>query len=250
MRALDGPSAEGRGGRLVLASDLDDLSYCHLKFALRCTLGDVDTPASLAGTEVHDDLQQGLSELPGVSEFEGTVESAVGTWREGHAVLMSEPLLVSEKLNLAGRPDLVLLAPEGATVIEFKTGRGPGGVSSIYGVRVWDSSGSQMVAYGLLMDGLYGITPELRIIYEAGRLREEQEQLRELEQVSMDDLKAVLARGVSVPFTEKTRGAVKSQIDLIQSYWAGKQKLARSHQSPARCRSCVYCDECEESISC
>ncbi len=234
--------------RLIWASDLDDFFYCNLKVALAREIGDIETPASQFGTAVHEELELGMTALPGIPPSVGTMESAVEHWRKGKAVIFPSPPLKSEALGLSGKPDFLLLWEDGALIAEFKTGSGPPGDSRVFGVPVWNGHAAQLVGYGLILHREFDIEPELRLIYEAERLKVEQERLHALTKAEIKDVLPIVQRGVSIPFTDETIVPVEEALEAIAGWVAGEVHLRKSHESEQRCRSCVYLSSCPESL--
>ena len=123
--------------------------------------------------------------------------------------------LFSQTLRLTGKPDYLVQHRGGAIPVEVKSGRAP--ERGAHAGHIY-----QLAAYCALVTEAYGRRPTHGLIRYADKtLAVDYTPLLEAE------LKALLA-------------AMQADVDA--------QDVARSHESPARCRGCGFRDRCEEAL--
>jgi CRISPR-associated exonuclease Cas4 len=123
--------------------------------------------------------------------------------------------LFSKTLQLSGKPDYLVRQRDAIIPVEVKSGQAPPG-GPHPGHRY------QLAAYCALVSEAYGRRPAYGLIQYADRT-------------------------LSVPFTRQLEAELAA---LLKSMRADAQvgNVARSHQSPARCRGCGFFDVCEEAL--
>lgn len=233
---------------LVLASDLDDWFYCKLKVPLRIEHGDIETKASAEGTLKHAQLEEIVSDIPGLKEFVGPPEEAVALWKKGYAIIMREPLLKSERFLLLGKPDLIFFKGNKPLIVDYKTGRGPPVISKEFGTNVWNGHAAQMVCYGILAEENFSVIPDLGLKYKAGSILEKVKKLKNVEKIDLNKFSSLLENIEPVPFNMNTKTTVLAAISEVSQTKSGNVEIHRSHKSRQRCNSCAYRDLCHESL--
>jgi CRISPR-associated exonuclease Cas4 len=124
------------------------------------------------------------------------------------------PVLFSTRYGLKGKPDAILRTPNGLAPIERKHSRAPR--------RPHDSDVIQAAAYCLLIEDNYGETPLFMRIDYSGTW-------------------------FDVPFTEKHRQWVFEVSECLRAART-KDTCSRSHNMPAKCRSCAQRPNCNQAL--
>ena len=124
------------------------------------------------------------------------------------------PVLFSTRYGLKGKPDAILRTPNGLAPIERKHSRAPR--------RPHDSDVIQAAAYCLLIEDNYGETPLFMRIDYSGTW-------------------------FDVPFTEKHRQWVLQVSERLRAA-RSKDACSRSHNMPAKCRSCAQRPNCNQAL--
>ncbi|HEX7312324.1 MAG TPA: PD-(D/E)XK nuclease family protein [Pyrinomonadaceae bacterium] len=129
--------------------------------------------------------------------------------------------LVSETLELVGRPDYLIEAEGGVVPVEVKsTACPPGG-------RPYDSHLAQLAAYCLLVEDVLGAT----VPYGLVKYRDQE---------------------VRVEYTDEMRERALALIDDMKEdmydYSVEGREVHRSHDEPRRCAGCSLRDVCAESL--
>jgi CRISPR-associated exonuclease Cas4 len=130
--------------------------------------------------------------------------------------------LVSETLELVGRPDYLVEAEDGGVVpVEVKSTACPAGG------RPYDSHLAQLAAYCLLVEDVLGAT----VPYGLVKYRD---------------------REVRVEYTDELRGRALALIEEMKediNASANGEEVHRSHDDPRRCIGCSLRDVCTESLA-
>jgi CRISPR-associated exonuclease Cas4 len=129
--------------------------------------------------------------------------------------------LVSEALELVGRPDYLIEADGGVVPVEVKSTASPAGG------RPYDSHLAQLAAYCLLVEDVLGA----RVPYGLVKYRD---------------------REVRVEYTDELRGWALSLIEELKADMnasAEGREVHRSHDDPRRCAGCSLRDACTESLA-
>jgi CRISPR-associated exonuclease Cas4 len=123
--------------------------------------------------------------------------------------------LFSTALQLSGKPDY-LVRQRGAIIpVEVKSGQTPPG-GPHPGHRY------QLAAYCALVTEAYGRRPEYGLIQYADRT-------------------------LTVPYTRQLENELRALLDDMRAD-ARTGDVARSHDSPARCRACGFFEVCDEAL--
>lgn len=232
----------------VFAREVNDAAFCELKIALTLTTGDVRTGARERGRHAHQDIAEALAAIP--IPRAGSFEEVLEAHAQGRKIIMPEMPLVSEKLGMRGRPDLLIWG-ERLDAFEFKTGSGPKRPSRRLGARAFESDAAQALAYGLLLEEQFGVVPSLWIVYA------EEQVLADLRSAAIawgldpGEVEHQLARcrPVPIPFTDRNRVFVEELIARARAIKADPQVAHRSHEIAGRCSGCAFRDTCLERLA-
>lgn len=129
--------------------------------------------------------------------------------------------LVSEALELVGRPDYLVEAEGGIVPVEVKSTSCPAGG------RPYDSHLAQLAAYCLLVEDVLGA----EVPYGLVKYRD---------------------REVRVEFTDELRGRALALVEELKADMhasANGEEVHRSHDDPRRCAGCSMRDVCTESLA-
>lgn len=132
-----------------------------------------------------------------------------------------EKPLVSETLQLIGRPDYLIEADGGVVPVEVKSTACPAGG------RPYDSHLAQLAAYCLLVEDVLGAS----VPYGLVKYRD---------------------REVRVEYTPEMRGRALALIEEMKADMnasAEGEEVHRSHDDPRRCAGCSLRDACTESLA-
>jgi CRISPR-associated exonuclease Cas4 len=132
-----------------------------------------------------------------------------------------EKPLVSETLELVGRPDYLVEADGGVVPVEVKSTACPAGG------RPYDSHLAQLAAYCLLVEDVLGAS----VPYGLVKYRD---------------------REVRVEYTDEMRGQALALIEEMKADMdaaAEGREVHRSHDDPRRCAGCSLRDVCTESLA-
>ncbi len=136
-------------------------------------------------------------------------------YTDTHAWGRIEKPLYAGDLGLTGKPDY-LVQQQGALIpVEVKSGRAP--------ETPYDSHIFQVAAYCLLVERTYGRRPPYGILHYSGR-------------------------DFAVDYTPELESALLDQLAEIRRDEA-RTNVARSHESPGRCRNCGFRKICEQSLA-
>jgi CRISPR-associated exonuclease Cas4 len=124
------------------------------------------------------------------------------------------PVLFSKRYGLKGKPDAILRTPTGLAPIERKRSRSPR--------RPHDSDVIQAAAYCLLIEDNYGETPLFMRIHYADTW-------------------------FDVPFTDQHRQWVLQVSERLRAART-RDTCGRSHNMPAKCRSCAQRPNCNQAL--
>jgi CRISPR-associated exonuclease Cas4 len=129
--------------------------------------------------------------------------------------------LVSEALELVGRPDYLVEAEGGIVPVEVKSTACPAGG------RPYDSHLAQLAAYCLLVEDVLGAS----VPYGLVKYRD---------------------REVRVEYTDEMRGQALALVEELKADMraaADGEEVHRSHDDPRRCAGCSLRDVCTESLA-
>ena len=129
--------------------------------------------------------------------------------------------LVSETLELIGRPDYLIEADGGVVPVEVKSTSCPAGG------RPYDSHLAQLAAYCLLVEDVLGA----KVPYGLVKYRD---------------------REVRVEYDDELRGRALDLIGEMKADMAASaegEEVHRSHDDPRRCAGCSLRDVCTESLA-
>jgi CRISPR-associated exonuclease Cas4 len=126
-----------------------------------------------------------------------------------------EKPLFSADLGLTGKPDYLVQQQAVLIPVEVKSGRPP--------EAPYDSHIFQVAAYCLLVERTYGRRPPYGIIHYSGR-------------------------DFAVDYTPMLESALLDQLAEIRRDEA-RANVARSHESPGRCRNCGFSKICEQRLA-
>jgi CRISPR-associated exonuclease Cas4 len=130
-----------------------------------------------------------------------------------------EKPLYDSGLGLTGKPDYLIEQGKKVIPVEVKSSRVP--------ESPYDSHIFQLAAYCLLVDRVLGKRPPYGIIHYKDRSN--------------------ATRSFAVDYTRDLEEAVVGILTEIRANEKRKE-VARSHESPARCKSCGYGFVCEEKL--
>ena len=125
-----------------------------------------------------------------------------------------EKPLYAAVLGLTGKPDYLVQTGAGYVPVEVKSGRAP--AQGAYPAHIY-----QVAAYCALVEAAYGARPAYGLIKYADQT-------------------------VAVDYTPALERDLRATLAGLRAA-AEADDVARSHNSPARCRACGYradCDEC------
>jgi CRISPR-associated exonuclease Cas4 len=141
--------------------------------------------------------------------------SGVVVYSDSGGWMRTEKPLYSQALRLTGKPDYLVQSRRGLLPVELKSMRAPAGgphPAHIY----------QLAAYCALVEDSYGHRPSHGLIKYADKT-------------------------LAVSYTRQLEQALRALLDEIQAI-ADASDVARSHDSPARCRGCGFLAVCDESL--
>ena len=146
----------------------------------------------------------------------------VGGTEVGRDGKKQEKPLVSETLELVGRPDYLIESEGGVVPVEVKSANCPANG------RPYDSHLAQLAAYCLLVEDVLGAT----VPYGLVKYRD---------------------REVRVEYTDEMREQALALIDdmkeAMYDYSVEGLEVHRSHDEPRRCAACSLRDVCTESLA-
>lgn len=145
----------------------------------------------------------------------------VGGTEVGRDGRKQEKPLVSETLELVGRPDYLIEAEGGVVPVEVKSTNCPANG------RPYDSHLAQLAAYCLLVEDVLGAS----VPYGLVKYRD---------------------REVRVEYTSEMRGRALALIEELKAdikASAEGREVHRSHDDPRRCAGCSLRDVCSESLA-
>ena len=232
----------------VFAWEINYAVFCELKIALSETGDDGRSKPRGDERRAQEDIQDGAVTLPipGVT----SLEEAHQVHAEGEKVIIPEMSLLSENLGLQGRPDL-LIWDKTLDFFEFKTGPAPERPSRRLGTRAFESDAAQALAYGLLIEERFGLSPSLWIVYGESSVVEELRIASVAWGAGTGELERHLRRAkpIHVPFNEENRAYAEELITRVRAIKQQPQDARRNHEIKARCDSCPYRDSCSERLT-
>jgi CRISPR-associated exonuclease Cas4 len=123
--------------------------------------------------------------------------------------------LFSAALQLTGKPDYLVQVKGGYVPVEVKSGRAP--ASGAHAGHIY-----QLAAYCALVTETYGRRPAYGLIHYADKT-------------------------LAVDYTPALEAELRRLLAAMRAD-DGAADVARSHDSPARCRACGFRDPCEEAL--
>ena len=154
-------------------------------------------------------LSRRAREATGLPQGE-VVYSDTGGWGR------PEKPLFSQRLQLTGKPDYLVCEAEGYIPVEVKSARAP--ADGPYSAHIY-----QLAAYCALVTDAYGRRPPHGLIQYADQT-------------------------LRVDYTLQLESELENLLDEMRGD-AETDSVARSHNSSARCRSCGFREQCEESLA-
>ena len=128
--------------------------------------------------------------------------------------------LVSRRLRLAGKPDMLIETPEGVVPLELKsTAIAP------RGTQPYENHGAQLLAYCVLVEEVF----HKRVTYGIVRYA------RHVDKI--------------VRFKDEERNWLAEIIAQIHTARMHGSEFHRSHQHPGRCSGCGLSSQCGEALS-
>lgn len=227
----------------VGAWELNDLVYCELKLGLESQLGDLRSPARDKGRELRAAVGNALTER---AQHLDSIEDAIRHHEQKGSLKLSRPLFRSPKLGLEGRPELILWEEELRVYSLTRTPR-PRIPSPRFNVFVFESEGVQAVAYGLLAAECLRVTPRTFVVNTDEAL----DHMVISKEAEPRDVRAALAaqKPIEVPFSASLQDYTASLIAQARAVKTAPAQARRSHNLPARCRSCTYQAHCPQRLA-
>ena len=124
--------------------------------------------------------------------------------------------LFSAALQLTGKPDYLVEVKGGYVPVEVKSGRAP--ASGAHAGHIY-----QLAAYCALVTEAYGRRPAYGLIRYADKT-------------------------LAVDYTPTLEAELRRLLDAMRAD-DGAADVARSHDSPARCRACGFREQCEAALA-
>ncbi len=221
---------------IVIASDIAGQYFCEKKIELQYLHGKVETEAMLQGTEGHEELLEGSTEV----EQEELFKKIFGK----KPIFALEMLLLGKygKVILCGKPDSVLFhkgIPK--LIFEYKFSRRS---------TTYPSYHVQARTYGLLLEKMGFYTSNLfYVIVVANPLARSDPQLKD--QVTQ----AIKEHGYKeaiIPLTNATiymhkyeQASAKKNVDWALEFWE-KKRTSIATTNFAKCKSCEYYIQCHK----
>jgi CRISPR-associated exonuclease Cas4 len=122
--------------------------------------------------------------------------------------------LYDSELDLAGRPDFVVMRKADRVPVEVKSGRAP--------VQPHESHVIQLAAYCHLVQVRYGTRPSHGVLKYADR-------------------------AFAIDYTPALESRLRAVVEDVRQ--AKERQPGRSHGSAARCRSCGYRGQCDQRLA-
>jgi CRISPR/Cas system-associated exonuclease Cas4 (RecB family) len=231
----------------VFVWEINDVVFCELKVALHTTAGDVRTAARERGRQVHKAVEYATTALP--SPKAQSREEAERLHSEGATILMPEISLVSERLGLQGKADLLIWKDQ-PNLFELKTGSVPRVPNRRLDTLAFESDAAQALGYGILIEEKFGATPLLWIIYTEKSFAATMKTAASSPNAIATDImkKLVAAEPVEVPFTAANCAYAEKLIARVRRIKQQPKLAHRSHAIPARCCGCPYKSICPEKL--
>lgn len=217
--------------------------YCELKVDHEFTLGEMITPVTELGEELHQGLIENAMPKASPEQLVESIETA-------EAVVASFRLVAKVGgLPIVGFPDAIVFSKSKPLfVIELKTTQG-----DIR--RVFRDQVVQAKLYGLALDHMSFDCSSLRLV--VARWRQDSGITQEERDLFMGSVvKALLAGEISSLENEGNlklhlydydyKDALKD-LDWAKDYWLSKRAPVPTRQG-AKCRVCEYCSVCPSSL--
>ena len=133
-------------------------------------------------------------------------QDTLGRWRSGET-------LYDPVLDLAGRPDYLLVQGDRLIPVEVKSGRAHAGPRLSHKL--------QLAAYCRLVQAVYARRPAVGILQYADRRYD-------------------------IPFTAELEAQLTQVVAAMRQDFG--RELDRSHDSPERCLACAYRERCDQAL--
>lgn len=183
--------------------------------ALLCLLVVVAVSARLAAAR--ESRRSGLPAGALLYSDTGKPVGRIAPAEVGREGFRQERPLVSESLELVGRPDYLIESDGGVVPVEVKSSACPSDG------RPRDSHVAQLAAYCLLVEDVVGASVPFGLI----KYRD---------------------REVRVEYTEELRGWALALVGEMRDA-TNEEEIHRSHEDPRRCAGCSLRDVCTESLA-
>lgn len=233
--------------RPVYVSDLDTWNFCN--YALKIDLElekrgvKIETKEKEKGIKSHEQIEKELGKV-GIPIKLPSFDDIINYSLKGHFIYGLEKYLKSKTMPLVGRIDHYFCDGGDFYVLDFKTSIRPNSASKRFGSRVWDSQGTTLIGYGILVEENTNVIPRLAVNYISDEEKERITRKVEQSEFDVNDFKALYERSEKIPYTEELKAYAIGQIEMITGFMEGKVKPSRSHNSPGKCRGCNRKEYC------
>lgn len=233
--------------RPVYVSDLDTWSFCNYAFKIDFELEKkgmkIETKEMEKGKKSHEQIEKELGKVGTpikLPSFDDVIKHSL----KGHFIYGQEKSLKSTIMPLVGRIDIYFCVGGDFYVLDFKTSRGPNSPSKRFGSRVWDTQGTTLVCYGILVEENTNVIPRLGINYISDEELQNITHKVEGREFEVNDFMALYERSEKIPYTEELKAYAIRQIKMIAGFMSGKVEPSRSHNSPGKCGGCNRREYC------
>lgn len=219
---------------VVIAADIAEQFYCEKKVELSYLYGKVETEAMLQGTEGHEKLVEGSTEVAREELFRQIFENK--------SIFVLEMLLLGKYGNvvLCGKPDSVFFSRSIPLLIsEYKFSRRP---------ITYPSYHVQARTYGLLLEKIgFDTTKLFYAIVVADPSARLDQALKERVTLAIKEYglkEAIISLGNAKVYLHKyERASAEKNIDWALEFWL-KKRSAIATSNFGKCRSCEYFTRC------
>ncbi len=223
---------------IVIASDIAGQYFCEKKIEMQYLHGKVETEAKLLGTEGHEKLLEGSTEV----QREELFRQIFGK----KPVFALEMLLLGRhgKVVLCGKPDAVLFNKGVPLLIfEYKFSRRP---------ITYPSYHVQARTYGLLLEKMGFDTSQLfYVIVVADPSARSDETLKERVTSAIEDhgyKEAIIPLGNANVYLHKyEQASAEKNVDWALEFWM-KKRGAVATANFGKCRTCEYYTQCPKQL--
>lgn len=241
------PQAEPR----VYAWEINEATFCELKLALDELKGDVRTPERERGRRARSALDSAIDELP--LQPIGDFAEIGDRHEEGGIGIFSNLWMESHEHGLEGQAQLVVWDDE-LELFQLKTLRSTETPPRVQFRRLntgaFESDAAQALAYGLLLEARFGISPRLWVIYAH---EEFVARVTAMASSPASDASTLLqtlrdAKPMEVPFTPHSREYIIGGLERIRRIKLHPEAARRSHSRVGRCNGCAQREQCPERL--